>query len=121
MLTSTLHRPGDLAARYGGEEFAVILPDTSLDGAAAMAESIRMAVRGLAMTHSGVPVGLVTVSLGVAACEAGCAMVKMEALVAEADAALYAAKAAGRDRVMVGRPDGAADVVSPAAFTGSGI
>ena len=120
VLSRTLSRPGDLAARYGGEEFAAILPETGLEGAVAIAETIRTAVRALAIAHNRVPTSIVTVSVGVAASEPGNPMTTMEALVAEADGALYAAKAAGRDRVMLGRPDGTAGE-TPAAPLGEGI
>jgi diguanylate cyclase (GGDEF)-like protein len=89
-------RPGDFAARYGGEEFALILAETPRDGAIAAAESVREAVRGLGVVYNGV---LLTVS-------AGCATLVPDEtdgaaeLIASADDALYAAKAAGRDRTV---------------------
>jgi diguanylate cyclase (GGDEF)-like protein len=89
-------RPGDFAARYGGEEFALILAETPRDGAFAAAESVREAVRALEVVYNGV---LLTVS-------AGCATLvpadgdDASSLIAFADDALYAAKAAGRDRAV---------------------
>lgn len=101
VLTAALNRPGDLAARYGGEEFAAILPDTDADGAMRIAESIRTAVRGLDIPHRGSWTATVTVSVGVSAFAGDNAAGSVERLVQEADTALYAAKAAGRDRTVM--------------------
>jgi diguanylate cyclase (GGDEF)-like protein len=83
-------------ARYGGEEFAVILPDEDGPGAAALGERMRAAVRARALPHLPGCGDLVSISVGVAAAEGGASPA---ALVEAADAALYAAKHAGRDRV----------------------
>ena len=95
-LVSILHRPGDLACRYGGEEFAVLLPDTTRGGAEDVAAGMVQAVQALAMPHRGRgPEGVVSVSIGVSALEAPGVATPRD-LVAAADRALYAAKAAGR-------------------------
>jgi diguanylate cyclase (GGDEF)-like protein len=92
-------RPYDLAARYGGEEFVLVLPGTSANGAIATAERIRKEIADL--TVPGCP-RQITISLGIASWMAG---ETPEAFVARADAALYRAKSAGRNRV-----EGAFDV-----------
>jgi diguanylate cyclase (GGDEF)-like protein len=89
-------RASDFAGRYGGEEFVVLLPDTDLEGAVALATKLRLAVAGLHFTS--VP-RVVTASLGVAAMPA--ATVDGPALLRYADRALYVAKERGRNRVEV--------------------
>jgi diguanylate cyclase len=90
----------DLAARLGGEEFAVLLPHTTLQGARTLAEQIRNAVSaGRIRRGDGKDSpGAVTISLGVAIGRKGDSL---EELLARADAALYAAKHGGRNRVSV--------------------
>ena len=94
-------RPSDLAARFGGEEFVVVLPTTHLQGAQVLAERLRKAVEDLEIPHRGSKVsGRITISVGVAARgpETGESPL---ALVKAADLALYEAKAAGKNRVVV--------------------
>ncbi|MBV8604414.1 MAG: diguanylate cyclase [Pelomonas sp.] len=92
-------RAGDLAARYGGEEFVVLLPGADAAAARAVAEQLRGACEALAIPHPDAPAGgVVTISLGVAACRPG-EHQDVEALIAAADAALYRAKQDGRNRV----------------------
>jgi diguanylate cyclase (GGDEF)-like protein len=99
-LRGLARRPGDHALRYGGEEFAVLLPNTGSLGAAHMAEAVRRGVEDLGLEHAAAVAGRVTVSVGAAAVvpERGSAP---GPLTAAADAALYAAKRAGRNRVHV--------------------
>jgi diguanylate cyclase len=90
----------DIAARPGGDEFAVLLQQTPLGGARALAEQIRTAVAAgrIRRSDSKDQPGSVTLSIGVAA---GGSDDTLESLLARADAALYAAKRAGRNRVAV--------------------
>ena len=89
----------DIAARYGGEEFAVILPNTTLRDAIKVAEHVRSAVMGkeLMKRSTGESLGRVTASIGVAAARA---TDTAQTLIERADACLYAAKRAGRNRVV---------------------
>ncbi|TPG49908.1 GGDEF domain-containing protein [Roseomonas nepalensis] len=90
----------DIPARFGGEEFVVLLPNTGLEEAAEIAERIRTAIAALRVFHPGrVGEGFVSVSIGVAAMRPSAAT-PPSALVRAADQALYAAKAAGRNRVV---------------------
>jgi diguanylate cyclase (GGDEF)-like protein/PAS domain S-box-containing protein len=102
-MQDAMRRPGDTAARYGGEEFAVILPNTHCDGAVQVAEAIRTSLQDLALPHLRGPAGIVTVSIGVAAVTPtsySTLDATPASLIASADAALYAAKAAGRNRTV---------------------
>ncbi|MEP6719807.1 MAG: diguanylate cyclase [Variovorax sp.] len=99
----TPHRPGDLAARYGGEEIAVLLPNTDVAGAVAVAEKIRNAIRALEIVHSGNAGGFVTLSAGVDALIPVSGFDQPTELIQAADKALYTAKAGGRNRVCVSR------------------
>jgi len=92
-------RGSDIACRYGGEEFAIILADATSEGARRRAEDIRAAVTRLELKHGGKPVGGLTVSLGVALFPYHAD--QATTLLREADEALYQAKEAGRDRVVV--------------------
>ena len=94
-------RPADLAARYGGEEFAIILPDTDLAGATAVAENLRASVAALELAHDDSPLGVVSASLGVyTGYPRSAARSDPLAWVEAADQQLYEAKAAGRNRVV---------------------
>jgi two-component system cell cycle response regulator len=90
----------DLVARYGGEEFLVIMPESSLASASAVAERLRRAIGETLIAVSAEPAALpVTISIGVAV-TGGETMLPGQ-LLKHVDDALYAAKHAGRNRVMV--------------------
>jgi len=98
-------RPLDLAARYGGEEFALIMNHVSVEHANKVAEQLRAAVAGLGIVHSAArAAAIVTLSVGVAVCKPALGRTP-HGLVGLADEALYAAKAAGRNRVVVKGPE----------------
>lgn len=87
-------RTTDVVCRYGGEEIAMVAPNTGLTGAALLAERIRSRIAAMGLSHRGAPVQ-VTASIGVSPVAPGPA----NQAVADADAALYRAKQAGRNRV----------------------
>jgi diguanylate cyclase (GGDEF)-like protein/PAS domain S-box-containing protein len=101
VLRDTTRRPGDLAVRLGGDEFALILSDTDAEGSKRVSEIIRKSISDLGLVYDGSRI--LTVSVGAAS------MVPHEqqtwnALLDEADKALYRAKSAGRNRVFQAQP-----------------
>lgn len=105
-LRDTLRRPGDLAARYGGEEFVLLLPGTPQAGALEVAAQVREAVEGLQIPHLASTVAAhVTASVGVATLSPELGL-RSAQLIARADEAVYAAKAAGRNCIMVAGQEG---------------
>ena len=100
MLRGCARRATDLVARYGGEEFVVLLEDCEAEAALSRAEGLRIALRERALPHGNAPLGRISVSVGVASLvpEPG---QRLEELLSRADAALYRAKAAGRDRAVL--------------------
>ena len=99
----SLLREYDLAGRFGGEEFSVLLPQTRAVDAFRIAERIRSNIAGLSIIAPGTTGGervQVTVSIGVAALDSGDKR-ELTELMAAADAALYRAKACGRDQVQM--------------------
>lgn len=95
-LRENVGRAGDLVARYGGEEFAIVSPDTVLAGAQTLAEKIRQSVEALGLVHEDATLGIVTVSIGIAAVIPDAGMSAAD-LVRAADTALYEAKGSGRN------------------------
>ena len=112
----SMWRPCDVGARYGGEEFIVLLPDTDLAGARAIAESIRAALAGEDVSHAESPLGRLTLSVGLAV--ANPVLTDPAFVIRAADDALYAAKRAGRDRVSVAA--GSDPAFKPASSPGFG-
>ncbi|HVY41532.1 MAG TPA: GGDEF domain-containing protein, partial [Hyphomicrobiaceae bacterium] len=92
--------PSDQLFRMGGEEFCFVLPDTTLGEAIAVAERIRAAFEATSIEAASGPAAA-TVSIGIAATQFA---VETEVLLAAADAAVYEAKARGRNRVVVAEP-----------------
>ncbi len=98
-LSKAVHETGDLLARFGGEEFIVVLPETDLDGAVKVAESLRSIIESLEIEHKKSHVSnYLTISLGVSTIVPVQAIPAVE-LISAADAALYQAKKEGRNRV----------------------
>lgn len=97
IIERSIRRETDLVARYGGEEFAVVLPGAGAKSAQGVADRILQAIRTEAIDHPGVADSThVTLSVGISSRSKTCDT--PEALIAEADAALYLAKRSGRDR-----------------------
>jgi len=102
LVKASIRQASDWVARYGGEEFVVVLPETDLAGAARTAEKIRSVCEAQPFASSGGPISI-TASFGVAAYDAGGGPVgaAAEALLRQADAALYHSKNEGRNRITV--------------------
>ncbi|MGH8074626.1 MAG: diguanylate cyclase [Lysobacter sp.] len=100
---ASLTRNEDIACRYGGEEFTIVLPEADANGAMRRAEEIRVAIASTSVVHMRRTLGPSTASIGVATFPTDGDT--PSDLVAKADAALYRAKAEGRDRaVSTGSP-----------------
>lgn len=94
-------RPGDLVARYGGEEFVVVLPNTDIEGASAIAKRIQDKLENFQIAHDKSEVSsFVTISMGLT-CQTPIPTIDSKQMIGEADAALYIAKRQGRNRYSV--------------------
>jgi len=94
-------RPTDLVARYGGEEFVVILPNTDLTGAMAIAQWVHAAIKDLAIPHQASKISdTVTISLGITS-QIPASELSAATLIEQADQALYRAKQQGRNQSVV--------------------
>lgn len=111
-LASTV-RGTDVVARIGGEEFAVLMPGADIRTATEVAQRLRRAIEQLGIPHGKMDSGIVTVSIGCAACRPGPELTAADLSVA-ADRALYAAKGAGRNAVR------SAETVLPGGATTKG-
>lgn len=100
-IAQSTRRPADLVARYGGEEFAVLLPNTTLEGAICVAGQIQATVASLKIPHAQSLISnVVTLSIGIG-CMAPQVQDLPEQLIVAADQALYSAKAKGRNTYCV--------------------
>jgi diguanylate cyclase (GGDEF)-like protein len=100
-LVGCMNRSSDFLARYGGEEFAMILPETDRSGVAHLAEAMRAVVEALALPHPASQVSdVVTISVGATVARPSRDSA-VATLINAADAALYRAKTAGRNRSVV--------------------
>jgi diguanylate cyclase (GGDEF)-like protein len=97
-IAQSMRRPADVPARYGGEEFVVLLPDTSMQGAQLVAETIRQRVKARGIAHRGSVHAVVTISIGCAT-DSPSGLTGAYSLLSAADQQLYEAKSAGRDCV----------------------
>ena len=100
VMTEHLKRPADVVARYGGEEFAIVLPDTTPEGALLIANECRAHIEQLAIANPQAPHGHVTMSIGLASVVPSKDS-SVEALIEAADKALYTAKNDGRNKVVM--------------------
>jgi two-component system cell cycle response regulator len=114
-LLGKVSRQTDVAARWGGEEFVVALLSTAAGGAAVVAERIREAIESMVVVNDVSARVPVTASIGLVQLEGS---ESMESFVARADRAMYASKAAGRNRLTIG---GGAAAEPPALEAGEGV
>ena len=90
--------PGNMVARYGGEEFVIVLPNTDINRATAIAESIKQELRNCQIVHEESEVSqFVTISMGLN-CQIPILSTDPKLIIGKADKALYMAKQQGRDR-----------------------
>lgn len=110
-ILETEFRKSDVLGRLGGEEFAILLPDTALDKAQALAEKLRRTIAATPITSQGQQL-FVTVSIGVAS-----GSYDLGTLLPHADAAMYQAKTEGRNRTVLASLHLNMSAAAPAAFS----
>ena len=98
-LLRTHIRSSDIVCRHGGEEFALVLPEATLESVRRRAEDIQAAIKSLNLEYRDVPLGRITASLGIALFPDNAD--GPDSVLRAADEAMYAAKDAGRDRIVV--------------------
>jgi len=96
-------RSDDIWCRYGGEEFVALLPNTTLDQAMTVAERLRLSVANTTISS---PRGQLGVSVSIGVAERSVNHVRLSDVLAASDAALYKAKAAGRNRAVADSGEG---------------
>jgi diguanylate cyclase (GGDEF)-like protein len=99
VMRTSARRPDDWVARIGGEEFAILLPNTGVEGARAVAANVIEKLQGLGLEHKASEFDRVTISIGAAVCDAR-SNVREEQLFEAADKALYKAKREGSTTVL---------------------
>ena len=104
----TAKRPTDVVSRFGGEEFVMLLPETDQSGARQVANAMRLLLERRGLRYAPDSNDVVTMTLGVVSAR-GSEISSGEALLEEADKALYRGKESGRNRVMTVRMDGDLD------------
>lgn len=102
-------RPLDMAVRLGGEEFALLLYGSNTDDARERAEALRSRLQAMFIEHAASPSGVVTLSLGGVSVISNGQLRSINELYVQADQALYRAKAAGRNRVVMAADKPAAE------------
>lgn len=114
-LLKDFFRTSDIPCRFGGEEFVVVLPDAALVDAVHRAETLRELVANQKIEHRGTLLGPVSISVGVASFPSH--GVAPQEVLRSADAALYSAKKAGRNRVIVATGEWSSASVAPSAVS----
>jgi diguanylate cyclase (GGDEF)-like protein len=97
-LCTQIFRSIDIVGRYGGEEFAVLLPETPVNTASEVAERLRRSVAAMIISHEKTNIS-VTISTGISSLRTG--NTSVNGLIAQADEALYSAKNAGRNKIVI--------------------
>jgi len=100
-LLTTSIRQSDVAIRFGGEEFVVLLPNTNIDGAVLIAKKLKEAIENIEIKIPNIDIIKFTVSIGISQCDCSKNAEVIDDLVHKADEALYEAKRAGRNKIVI--------------------